>query len=114
MLVKNLRFELNYIESKYNENLGKQTFVVANENYVHVGEGMGLKGTEFNLSTPGMCSAATIFNSIEDANKNGMDYYLMDGAGERIILSVKPAAEYFDDMIKMINTLIKHLETNAE
>ena len=109
-LLGKLSYELELIKALRTQNEGKETYVVANERYVHVREGYGLNDTDFLVVAPFSARYATIFYSKKDAETRGMDYNLIDGAGNKVELEIIPATEFYSKAIEMAQTIIKHLQ----
>jgi hypothetical protein len=83
------------LESLANIYKDKFWFVVESEHHVNVGKGHGLNGTAFAVKSPVSLCNAVVFRTKEDALKNGVDYYLIDGEGKPIYMNVTPASEFF-------------------
>lgn len=83
------------LESLANICKDKSWFVVESEHHVNVGKGHGLNGTEFAVKSPVSSYNAVVFHTKEDALKNGVDYYLIDGGGKSIHMNVTLASEFF-------------------
>ena len=113
LLVK-LSYELELLKALRTQNEGKETYVVANVQYVHVRKGYGLRGTDFLIVAPFSARYATIFYSKIDAERRGMDYNLKDGAGNKVELEIIPATEFYSAVIEMTQTIIKHLKAASE
>lgn len=96
------------------DNKGKETYVVANNRYVHVLEGWGLNGTEFNTICPLNAPRASIFYSITDAKERGFGYHFEDEPINYGELEMIKAAEFYSDMIEEIKDCIKVLEKELE
>ena len=108
-----LSYELELIKELRTQNEGKDTYVVANERYVHVREGYGLNNTDFLVVAPSSARYATIFYSKKDAEFRGMDYNLIDGEGNKVELKIIPATEFYSKLIEMTLTIIKHLKISS-
>ena len=109
-LLGKLSYELELIKALRTQNEGKQTYVVANDRYVHVREGYGLNDTDFLVIAPFSARYATIFYSKIDAESRGMDYNLIDGELNKVELKIIPATEFYSKVIEMIQTIIIHLK----
>lgn len=112
-LLGNLSYELELIKALRTLNEGKETYVVANDRYVHVREGYGLNNTDFLVVTPFSARYATIFYSKQDAESRGMDYNLIDGELKKVELKIIPATDFYSKEIEMIQTMIKHLQIKS-
>lgn len=113
-LLGKLSYELELIKALRTQNEGKETYVVANERYVHVREGYGLNDTDFLVVAPFSARYATIFYSKKDAESRGMDYNLIDGAGNKVELEIIPATEFYSKAIEMAQIIIKHLQISSK
>ena len=113
-LLGDLSYELELIKALRTQNEGKETYVVANERYVHVREGYGLNDTDFLVVAPFSARYATIFYSKKDAESRGMDYNLIDGAGNKVELEIIPATEFYSKAIEMAQIIIKHLQISSK
>ena len=113
-LLGNLSYELELIKALRTQNEGKETYVVANERYVHVREGYGLNDTDFLVVAPFSARYATIFYSKIDAESRGMDYNLIDGERNKVELEIIPAIDFYSKLIEMTRTIIKHLKISSK
>ena len=113
-LLGELSYELELIKALRTQNEGKDTYVVANDRYVHVREGYGLNDTDFLVVAPSSARYATIFYSKKDAEFRGMDYNLIDGEGNKVELKIIPATEFYSKLIEMTRTIIKHLKISSK
>lgn len=113
-LLGELSYELELIKALRTQNEGKETYVVANDLYVHVRENYGLNFTDFLLVAPFSARYATIFYSKYDAESRGMDYNLIDGEGKKVELKIIPATEFYTKVIEMTQTIIKHLQITSK
>ena len=113
-LLGELSYELELIKALRTQNEGKETYVVANDRYVHVREGYGLNDTDFLFVAPSSARYATIFYSKTDAEFRGMDYNLIDGEGNKVELKIIPATEFYSKLIEMTRTIIKHLKISSK
>lgn len=113
-LLGELSYELELIKALRSQNEGKETYVVANDRYVHVREGYGLNDTDFLVVAPSSARYATIFYSKKDAEFRGMDYNLIDGEGNKVELKIIPATEFYSKLIEMTRTIIKHLKISSK
>lgn len=109
-LLGELSYELELIKALRTQNEGKETYVVANDRYVHVREGYGLNDTDFLVIAPFSARYATIFYSKIDAESRGMDYNLVDGERNKVDLKIIPATEFYSKVIEQTQTIIKHLQ----
>ena len=96
------------------DNIGKDKWVVASNDYVNVGSVYGLNGTDFRPKSPPANVKAQIFSSEEEAMKFGMDYHIKDGRGESIIPKVIPAETFFREEIRAADMLLVYLGIMAE
>ena len=113
-LLRNLHYELELLKMLLSDNKGKETYVVANNRYVHVLEGWGLNGTEFNVICPLYAPRASIFYSITDAKERGFGYHFEDEPTNYGELETIKAAEFYSYMIDETKDSIKVLEKELE
>lgn len=113
-LLRNLYYELELLKMLRADNEGKETYVVANNRYVHVIEGWGLNGTEFNTICPLNAPRASIFYSITDAKERGFGYHFEDEPTNYGELEMIKAAEFYSDMIEETKDSIKVLKKELE
>lgn len=99
---------------RLSETIGVNKYVVASEDYVNVGSENGLNGTDFTPKSPVFSVKAQIFNSEEDAMLMGMDYYLVNGNGEKIIPQVIPAKQFFSEEMIVAERIIQNLKSVAD
>lgn len=113
-LLRNLYYELELLKMLRADNKGKETYVVANNRYVHVIEGWGLNGTEFNTICPLNAPRASIFYSIRDAKERGFGYHFEDEPTNTEELEIIKATEFYSYMIDETKDCIKVLEKELE
>ena len=113
-LLRNLYYELELLKMLRADNEGKETYVVANNRYVHVIEGWGLNGTEFNTICPLNAPRASIFYSITDAKERGFGYHFEDEPTNYGELEMIKAVEFYSDMIEETKDSIKVLSKALE
>lgn len=112
--IRELSYEIDLLKQLRDANEGKETYVVANETYVHVREGYGLNDTDFRVISPCMARMVSIFYSIKDAEERGMDYHLIDGAGRKVELEIISASLFYTVLIAMTENMIKQLTLSTE
>ena len=83
----------------------KEGFVVDSENHIRVARKYGLNGTNFAVKGPQILHAV-VFPTKEVAEKYGMDYYLVDGAGKPIYLRIKKAEVFFAEEIARLEAAL--------
>ena len=103
---KQLNKALRHLERMANECFNGG-YVVASENHVNVRLEDGLGGTAFAVRTA--FTEPVIWNTKEEAEKYGCDYYLIDGAGNPIINKPMKATIYFQEEYSKCKRLIKFL-----
>lgn len=113
-LLRNLYYELELLKMLLSDNKGKETYVVANNRYVHVLEGWGLNGTEFNVICPLYAPRASIFYSIRDAKERGFGYHFEDEPNNNEELEIIKATEFYSYMIEETQDCIKVLQKELE
>ena len=86
----------------------KDAYVVESENHVNVGE-RGLNGTSFTVKSADSSCYAVVYNTKEDAEKYGADYYLIDGHNEHIYMRLTKASEFFSHELKEAEKLMKFI-----
>lgn len=103
--IEELTEQLTVLKERYAH---KKGFVVDSENHVRVERKYGINGTNFAVKGPQILHA-TIFQIKEDAEKYGMDYYLVDGAGKPIYLRIKKAEVFFAEEIARLQAALEFL-----
>lgn len=106
---RELTYALDLLQELRKDHEGRETYVVANETYVHCREGKGLNDTNFCVITPFIGRYASIFYGKIDAEERGMDYNLIDGRGKKVELKIIKVSEFYsfviDDAQSMLNRL---------
>lgn len=92
-LQKSIEQAIKSMELLRNDN--PKGWVVESENHVCVGVEDGLNGTSFNVKSAIVNTKAVIYDSKEDAEKYGFDYYLIDGKNEPIYMKATKAIDFF-------------------
>ena len=118
MTVEEFKRELTYaldllIELRKDHEV-RETYVVANETYVHCRGGLGLHNTNFRVITPFIGRYASIFYGKIDAKERGMDYNLIDGRGKKVEVKIIKASEFYTTVIDMAQTYLKRLSLATE
>lgn len=86
-------------------------WVVESEVYVCVGMKDGLNGTSFNVKSPVVNVGAIIYDTEEDAEKYGFDYYLVDGINRPILMKATKAIEFFQREMDKANELLMFINS---
>jgi hypothetical protein len=81
-------------------------WIVETENHVCVGSEYGLNNTTFNVKSPCTNTKAIIYESIEDAEKYGFEYYLVDGGKRQIFMKAIRAVDFFQKEINNAKKLL--------
>lgn len=84
-------------------------WIVESENHVCVGIEDGLNGTAFNVKSPTVNTKAFIYDTKEDAENYGFDYYLIDGKNKPIYMKATKSTDFFQreiDNAKQILVLV--------
>lgn len=81
-------------------------WIVESENHVCVGKEDGLNDTTFNVKNTVANTKAIIYDTKEDAEKYGFDYYLIDGKERPIYMKTTKAIEFFQREIDKANELL--------
>lgn len=84
-------------------------WVVESENHVCVGKEDGLNGTTFNVKCPANNHGAIIYDTEENAEKFGFDYYLVDGKGNPVYMIATKATEFFQREIDRAKKLLVNI-----
>lgn len=89
-------------------------YVMASQGHVNVMKSHGLNGTDVNVRTAFSALHAVVYEDENTAFKNGFDGYLIDGAGNQIVLSPVLAVDYFEEEIKKAETSLNLLKNCHE
>lgn len=100
---------LSILKGLFEENIGKDTWVVASDYYVNVGSELGLNGTDYYPRSLFISNNAQIFPSELEAERFGVDYFLQNGKGERIIPKPILAEKFFREELNSASLLIEYL-----
>lgn len=92
----------------------KEGWVVESKNHVNVGEGHGLNHTAFAVKSPMSCAHAIVWNSQEEAEKYGMDYYLVDGKGKSILMKTTKAFDFFNKEVENTKELLLFIKEHTD
>ena len=84
----------------------KEGWVVESEHHVNVGESNGLNGTAFAVKSPMVCCNAMVWESEKEAEKQGVDYYLIDGKGEPIYMKITNAYNFYTREVEKTKKLL--------
>lgn len=90
----------------------KEGWIVESEHHVNVdGNIEGLNGTSFNVKGVGTSCNAKVFETREDAEKNGIDYYLVYNDGKPIYMRITEAGKFFKRELQNGKNLLSSFET---
>lgn len=108
--------KLNELANTYQE---KEGWIVESEHHVNVdGNMLGLNGTSFNVKGAYVSCNAKVFDSHEDAEKHGADYYLVHSDGKPIYMRITKAVDFFrrelEIMISLLSNFDVYLKNNNE
>lgn len=92
-LQKSIEQAIKSMELLRNDN--PNGWVVESENHICVGVEDGLNGTSFNVKSAIVNAKAVIYDTKEDAEKYGFDYYLIDDKNEPIYMKATKAIDFF-------------------
>ena len=84
----------------------KEGWIVESEHHVNVGDGNGLNKTAFAVKSPMSCKCAQVWNTQEEAEKYGADYYLVDGKNQPIYMIFTKAHEFYTREIENTKRLL--------
>lgn len=89
----------------------KEGWIVESEHHVNVdGNIEGLNGTSFNVKGVGTSCNAKVFETREDAEKNGVDYYLVYNDGKPIYMRITEAGKFFKRELQNGKNLLSSFE----
>ena len=89
----------------------KEGWIVESEHHVNVdGNIEGLNGTSFNVKGVGTSCNAKVFETREDAEKNGVDYYLVYNDGKPIYMRITEAGKFFKRELQISKNLLSSFE----
>lgn len=89
----------------------KEGWIVESEHHVNVdGNIEGLNGTSFNVKGVGTSCNAKVFETREDAEKNGIDYYLVYNDGKPIYMRITEAGKFFKRELQNGKNLLSSFE----
>lgn len=111
---RELTYALDLLKELRKDHEGKDTYVVANDTYVHCREGNGLNDTDFCVITPLIGRNASIFYGKIDAEERGMDYNLIDGRGKKVELKIIKASEFYSFVIDYAQSMLNRLSIATE
>ena len=92
----------------------KEGWVVESTNHVNVGDGNGLNRTAFAVKSPMSCRYAQVFNTREQAEKQGADYYLVDGNHQPIPMIFTKAYDFFHREFENAKKLLVFINTGSK
>lgn len=109
---KRIEDEIKKLQTLKEIYASKDGWIVESENHVNIGDGNGLNGTAFAVKSPMSCSAAVVWNTKEDAEKYGADYYLIDGANKPIYMRFTKAVDFFSKEIDKYKEMLIFIKEN--
>ena len=113
MTVKEFEIQLTYaldlLQELRKDHEVKETYVVANQTYVHCRGGIGINGTNFRVITPFIGRYVSIFYGKIDAEERGFNHYLIDGAGNKVEFKIIKASEFYSTVIDMAQFYLTRL-----
>lgn len=86
-------------------------WIVESENHVCVGKEDGLNGTTFTVKNAVANTKAIIYDTKEDAEKYGFDYYLIDGRGNPIYMKATKAVDFYQREIDKANEFLMFINS---
>jgi len=92
----------------------KDAYVVESENHVNVGQERGLNGTSFTVKSVFSSCYAVVYNTREEAEKYGADYYLLEYNMKPIHMRFIKASEFFSRELKEAEELMKFVTENEK
>lgn len=106
---RKLEEDLQHLQNLQEIYSKKEGWVVESENHVNVGDGNGLNGTAFAVKSPMSCMYAQVWNTQEEAEKHGADYYLVDGKNDPIYMSFTKAHDFYTREVENTKRLLIYL-----
>lgn len=105
-LQKRISDDLRRLQNLQETYRNKAGWIVESANHVNVGDGNGLNGTAFAVKSPMACCNAMVWESEKDAEKQGVDYYLIDGKGEPICMKITNAYNFYTREVEKTKKLL--------
>lgn len=102
---------LELLAERYSD---KEAVVVETDNHVNVGEGHGLNGTPFAIKTGLSDIEAVVFKGKEDAERNGIDLFLVDMYDKPIEQRITPAHEFYKREAEKIRKLMVFIKEHTK
>ena len=106
---RKLEEDLQHLQNLQEIYSKKEGWVVESENHVNVGDGNGLNGTAFAVKSPMSCRYAQVWNTQEESEKHGADYYLVDGKNDPIYMIFTKAHDFFTREVENTKRLLIYL-----
>lgn len=106
---RKLEEDLQHLQNLQEIYSKKEGWVVESENHVNVGDGNGLNGTAFAVKSPMSCRYAQVWNTQEEAEKHGADYYLVDGKNDPIYMIFTKAHDFYTREVENTKRLLIYL-----
>lgn len=91
---------VQYMQARFEYCREENKYVVMAGDQICVAMGEGLNGTSFTFKIPQTVIFAQLFNTVEEAEKFGADYFLSDGNGKRLEIKILDAADFFAQEIE--------------
>ena len=110
---RKLEEDVKYLQNLQQIYSQKEGWVVESEHHVNVGESNGLNGTAFAIKSPMSCRYAQIWNTREEAEKHGADYYLVDGKNDPIYMIFTKAYDFFTREIENTQHILIYLKSRV-
>lgn len=88
-------------------------WIVESENHVCVGKEDGLNDTTFNVKNAVANTKAIIYDTKEDAEKYGFDYYLIDGRGIDTLGGYKHSAKEVESKLNELGIKFRNEFSDA-
>lgn len=105
-LQKRISDDLRHLQNLQETYRNKAGWIVESANHVNVGDGNGLNGTAFAVKSPMTCCNAMVWESEKEAEKQGVDYYLIDGKGEPIYMKITNAYNFYTREVEKTKKLL--------
>lgn len=108
-----LEEDLKHLQNLQNIYSQKEGWIVESENHVNVGDGNGLNGTAFAVKSPLSCRCVQIWDTMEEAEKHGANYYLIDGKSHPVYMKFTKAYYFFSREIEKTKELLLFIKSRT-
>ncbi|MGN1216921.1 MAG: hypothetical protein ACI4TD_02980 [Phocaeicola sp.] len=108
---RKLEEDLQHLQNLQEIYSHKEGWIVESEHHVNVGERNGLNGTAFAVKSPMSCRYAQVWNTQQEAEKQGADYYLVDGNNKPIYMIFTKAHDFYTREIENTKELLVFLKS---